>query len=284
MNLITTKRNHRFLKLLSQFILLLWTTAILYPLLWTALGALKNNKQFMLEKPWALPKLPLLWSNFADVWNRYHFNEYFLNSLIVTVVSTFLAILLSATTAYILARFAFKGSQVLFYVYLSAMMIPMILGLVPLFFLLNDMGLINKLGGLIIVYTAWALPFSVFVMVSFFKSLPKELEEAAYIDGAGYNRTFFQVMFPLARSGVITIGIMNALNTWNEYLMGTVFVNDPGKYTVPVGIAVMQAEMQFRTEWGPLFAGLLLSMLPVMVMYVLFQRHIVAGVTSGAVK
>lgn len=283
-NPIVSKRNHQIPKLLSQFILLLWTAAIFYPLIWTGLGALKDNKQFMLEKPWALPKLPLLWSNFADVWNRYHFNEYFLNSIVVTAASTALAILLSATTAYILARFAFRGSQALYYVYLSAMMIPMILGLVPLFFLLNDMGLINKLGGLIIVYTAWALPFSVFVMVSFFKTLPRELEEAAYIDGAGYYRTFFQVMFPLARSGVITIGIMNALNTWNEYLMGTVFVNDPEKYTVPVGIAVMQAEMQFRTEWGPLFAGLVLSMVPVVLMYILFQRHIVAGVTSGAVK
>ncbi|MFF2888366.1 carbohydrate ABC transporter permease [Paenibacillus sp. NPDC057967] len=284
MNPITTKRSHRALTILSQMILLLWTAAVLYPLIWTGLGALKDNKQFMLEKPWALPKLPLLWSNFTDVWNRYHFNDFFMNSVVVTAASTFLAIVLSATTAYILARFAFKGSQVMYYVYLSAMMIPMILGLVPLFFLLNDLGLINNLVGLIIVYTAWALPFSVFVMVSFFKSLPRELEEAAYIDGAGYYRTFFQVMFPLARSGVITIGIMNALNTWNEYLMGTVFVNDPAKYTVPVGIAVMQAEMQFRTEWGPLFAGLLLSMIPVVVMYIMFQRHIVAGVTSGAVK
>jgi len=195
-----------------------------------------------------------------------------------------LAILLSATTSYILARFAFRGSRVLHTFYLSAMMVPMILGLIPLFFLLDDLGLINTISGLIIVYTAWALPFSIFVMVSFFKSLPKELEEAAYIDGAGYNRTFFQVMLPLARSGLISIGIMNALNTWNEYLMGTVFVNDPGKYTVPVGIAVMQAEMQYRTEWGPLFAGLLLSMLPVILVYMLFQRHIVAGVTAGAVK
>jgi N-acetylglucosamine transport system permease protein len=164
------------------------------------------------------------------------------------------------------------------------MMIPMILGLVPLFFLLNDLGLINKLTGLVIVYTAWALPFSIFVLVSFFKTLPKELEEAAYIDGAGYYRTFFDVMLPLARSGIISIGIMNGLNIWNEYLMGTVFVNDPAKYTVPVGIAVMQAEMQYRTEWGPLFAGLMLSMIPVMIVYVLFQRHIVAGVTAGAVK
>lgn len=267
-----------------MFILLIWSVAVLYPLIWTGLGALKNNSQFMLGKPWALPKFPLLWSNFSNVWNQYHFGNYFVNSLFVTVISSFLAILLAATSAYILARFPFKGSTVFYYFYLSAMMIPMILGLVPLFFLMNNLNLINKLGGLIIVYTVWALPFSIFVMVSFFKTLPKELEEAAYIDGAGYYRTFFQVMLPLARSGIISIGIMNSLNIWNEYLMGTVFVNDPTKYTVPVGIAVMQAEMQYRTEWGPLFAGLLMSMVPVVIIYILFQRHIVEGVTAGAVK
>ena len=277
-------RAQQFFRILSNLPLIIWAAAVLYPLLWTGLGALKDNRQFMLGKPWALPKLPWLWSNFRDVWNQYHFGSYFMNSVTVTVLSSFLAILLSATTAYVLARFLFKGSQVLYFFYLSAMMIPMILGLVPLFFLLNDLGLINHLSGLVIVYTAWALPFSIFVLVSFFKSLPKELEEAAYIDGAGYYRTFFKVMLPLARSGVISIGIMNALNIWNEYLMGAVFVNDPAKYTVPVGIAVMQAEMQYRTEWGPLFAGLLLSMIPVILIYFLFQRHIVAGVTAGAVK
>ncbi|MBP2000190.1 N-acetylglucosamine transport system permease protein [Paenibacillus shirakamiensis] len=276
--------SRHILKALSLILLVVWSVAVLYPLIWTGLGALKDNSQFMLGKPWAFPRSPWLWSNFSNVWNQYHFGQYFINSIVVTAISSLLAILLSATTAYVLARFPFRGSQILYYFYLSAMMIPMILGLIPLFFLLNDLNLINKLSGLIIVYTAWALPFSIFVMVSFFKTLPKELEEAAYIDGAGYYRTFFDVMLPLARSGLISIGIMNALNTWNEYIMGMVFVNDPVKYTIPVGIAVMQAEMQYRTEWGPLFAGLLMSMLPVIIVYMLFQRHIVAGVTAGAVK
>lgn len=164
------------------------------------------------------------------------------------------------------------------------MMIPMILGLIPLFFLLNDMGMINTLRGLIIVYTASALPFGIFVLVGFFKTLPKELEEAANIDGAGYSRTFFTVMLPLARSGLVSVGIMNALTIWNEYIMGTVLINDATQYTLPVGIALMQSEMQYRTEWGPLFAGLLLSMIPVILIYVIFQRQIAEGVTAGAVK
>lgn len=237
-----------------------------------------------MKKPWALPEFPLLWSNFSYVWETYGFGSYFMNSAIVTFASTLLALILSATSSYILARFAFKGSGALYNLYLAAMMIPMILGLIPLFFLLNDLHLINTLFGLIIVYSASALPFGIFVMVGFFKTLPKELEESAAIDGAGYTRTFFSVMLPLAKSGLISVGIMNALNIWNEYIMGTVFINDPKMYTLPVGIAVMQAEMQYRTEWGPLFAGLLLSMIPVIILYIVFQRQIAEGVTAGAVK
>lgn len=281
--MMLTKQNP-FARLITYGLLLLWTGAVVYPLVWTLFGSLKDNPQFMLKQPWALPEFPLLWENFAYVWERYGFHSYFANSIIVTVGSILLSLLLSSTTAYVLARFAIKGGQVLYYLYLSAMMIPMILGLIPLFFLLNDMGLINRLPGLILVYTASALPFGIFVLVSFFKTLPKELEEAAYIDGAGYARTFWSVMLPLARSGLISVGIMNGLNIWNEYILGSVLVNKPDLYTLPIGLAVMQNEMQYRTEWGPLFAGLLMSIVPVLVIYVIFQRQIAEGVTAGAVK
>lgn len=274
----------KFTKAAAQLALLLWTAAVLYPLLWTLLGALKDNPQFLAGKPWALPKAPLHWDHFTYVWRTYHFGDYFLNSVFVTAVSSVLAIFLSATTAYVFSRFEFRGRGLMYGVYLAAMMIPMILGLVPLFFLLDDFGLINKLSGLIVVYTAWSLPFGVFVLGGFFKMLPKELEEATYVDGAGYFRTFFRIMLPMARSGIVAIAIMNALNNWNEYVMGTIFVNDPTKYTLPVGISIMQAEMQYRVEWGPLFAGLLISMVPVVLVYIFFQRRIAEGITAGSVK
>lgn len=275
---------HPLLRVGIQSILLLWTACVLYPLLWTVLGALKDNAQFLQGKPWDVPRFPLLWSNFSYVWDKYHIGGYFINSLLVTVGSTILAALLSATTAYILARYPFKGSGLLYTLYMASMMIPMILGLIPLFFLLNDLHMINSLIGLGLVYGIGALPFGVFVLVGFFKSLPKEMEEAAAIDGASLYRTFFQIMLPLARPGLISVSIMNVLNIWNEYIMGTVFLNDPSKYTLPVGIAVMQSEMQYRTEWGPLFAALLISMVPVLLFYVLFQKQIAGGITAGAVK
>ncbi|WP_123041379.1 carbohydrate ABC transporter permease [Cohnella candidum] len=271
-------------KIAFYAILLLWSVSVIYPLIWTVLDALKNNEQFFLGAPWSLPKIPLIWDNFSYVWKHYHFDRYFVNSFIITVGSTLLGLILSAMTAYVLARYPFKGSGVLYLLYVSSMMIPFILGLIPLFFLMNSLHLINKPIGVIFVYASSLLAFGIFVLVGFFKSLPKELEEASVIDGASHFGTFFRVMLPLSQPGLITIAIVNVLNIWNEYIVGTILINDPRQYTLPVEIAVMQKEMQYRTEWGPLFAGLLFTIVPVLIVYMVFQRKIASGITAGAVK
>ena len=266
--------------------LLLWSLAVLYPIIWTFLTSLKDNKHVMQGKPWDLPTI-FRFENYTEVWNRAHFGDYFFNSVVVTVGSIFISLVLAATTAYILARFTFKARGFLYFIYVASMMIPTTLGLIPLFFLLSDLHLSNSLFGLILVYsvgTIGILPFAIFFLVGFYKTLPKELEEAATIDGCSYYGTFFRIMLPLSKPGLITVGIMNALTVWNEYIMATVIINDPKKYTVPVGIAIMQAEMQYRTEWGPLFAGLAISMVPVIIMYMLYQRQITGGLTTGALK
>ncbi|WP_256756646.1 carbohydrate ABC transporter permease [Cohnella sp. WQ 127256] len=271
-------------KLFFYVILILWGISVLYPLLWTLLDALKDNEQFFRNAPWALPDFPLIWENFSYVWNKYHFDTYFMNSLIITAGSTGLGLILSAMTAYVLARYKFRGSGALFLLYISSMMIPFVLALIPLFFLLNSMDLINTKIGLIFVYASSVLAFGIFVLVGFFKSLPKELEEAAIVDGASYYGTFFRVMLPLSQPGLITIAIVNILNIWNEYIVGTILINDPSQYTLPVEIGVMQAEMQYRTEWGPLFAALMITIVPVLIIYIFFQRQIASGITAGAVK
>ncbi|WP_311198726.1 carbohydrate ABC transporter permease [Paenibacillus hexagrammi] len=237
-------------KLSVWLVLLIWSIAVLYPLLWTLLDALKNNEQFFLNMPWALPKAPLLWSNFTYVWSKYNFSTYFINSIVVTIGSTLLGMILSAMTAYILARYEFKGGKILYGIYISSMMIPFALALIPLFFLLNDLNLINTWLGLILVYAALNLPFGIFLLVGFYKTLPKEIEEAAIIDGTSHYGTFFRVMLPLSQPGLITVLITNMLNNWNEYFLGVVLTNDPAKYTLPIGLAVMQAEMQYRVSGG----------------------------------
>lgn len=288
MNELATKKKPMLLlsKSIIRIFLLLWTLAVLYPVIWTFLTSLKDNQQVMLGKPWDLPTI-FRFSNYADVWSRAHFGDYFMNSVIVTVGSIVISLIMAATTAYILARYTFKGRGFLYFIYVASMMIPTTLGLIPLFFLLSDLQLSNSLFGLILVYsvgTIGILPFAIFFLVGFYKTLPRELEEAATIDGCSYYGIFFRIMLPLSKPGMVTVGIMNALTVWNEYIMATVLINDPEKYTVPVGIAIMQAEMQYRTEWGPLFAGLAISMIPVIIMYVLYQRQITGGLTTGALK
>lgn len=275
---------HPAIKIVFYAILVLWGISVIYPLLWTLLDSLKDNEQFLLHLPWALPDAPLLWTNFSYVWNRYNFDQYFVNSILVTAGSTLLGLLLSAMTAYVIARYRFIGSNALYLLYISSMMVPFVLALIPLFFLMNSFHLINTSIGLILVYASSILAFGIFVLVGFFKSLPKEMEEAAIVDGASYYGTFFRVMLPLSQPGLITVGIVNVLNIWNEYIVGTVLINDPKHYTLPVEIGVMQAEMQYRTEWGPLFAALLLTIVPVLVIYISFQRKIASGITAGAVK
>jgi N-acetylglucosamine transport system permease protein len=273
-------------KIAVRFFLILWSLVVLYPVLWTFLTSLKDNQQVMLGKPWDFPSI-FRFENYSNVWSRANFGDYFFNSIIVTVASTLLSLIMAATTAYILARFTFKSRGLFYFVYVASMMIPTTLGLIPLFFLLGDMNLSNSLVGLTLVYsvgTIGILPFGIFFLVGFFKALPRELEEAATIDGSSLYGVFFKIMLPLSKPGLITVGIMNALTVWNEYIMATVLINDPAKYTIPVGIAIMQGEMQYRTEWGPLFAGLSISMIPVIVMYVLYQRQITGGLTAGALK
>jgi len=273
-------------KTVVRLLLLLWTLIVLYPVFWTFVTSLKNNQQVMLGKPWDFPSV-LHFENYADVWNRAHFGSYFMNSILVTAGSTILSLALASMTAYVLARYSFKGRGILYFIYVASMMIPTTLGLIPLFFLLSDMHLSNSLFGLTLVYsvgTIGILPLGIFFLVGFYKTLPKELEEAATIDGCSFSGIFFRIMLPLSSPGLVTVGIMNALTVWNEYIMATVLINDPVKYTIPVGIAVMQGEMQYRTEWGPLFAGLSISMIPVIVMYVIYQRQITGGLTAGALK
>jgi N-acetylglucosamine transport system permease protein len=218
------------------------------------------------------------------VWTEFHVSTYFANSLIVTAGGTLLGLILAAMTAYVLARYSFRGSKALYLLYIASMMVPFNLALIPLFFLMNSMNLVNTQLGLILIYASSVLAFGIFVLIGFFKSLPRDLEEAAVMDGASHFGTFFRIMLPLSQPGLITIMIVNVLGIWNEYIVGLTVTTDPGHYTLPVGIAVLQTEMQYRTEWGPLFAALMFTIVPVLVVYIVFQRQIAIGMTAGAVK
>jgi len=237
--------------------------------------------------------------NYRKAWVESNFSRFFFNSVWVTGWSLFGTLTMAAMAAYVLARFNFPGNRALFLFFISGMMIPAQLLLIPVFFefswlselgtqLLQPFGLRFQLYdsqfGLILLYIALSLPFTILVLTGFFKSLPGELREAAIMDGCGEYRTFWHVMLPLARPGLITAAIFNFLGIWNEYIFALVFVNTPENKTLPLGLASVSMQAQYRTDFGLLFAALVIVVLPTLLVYVLLQRQLTEGITAGALK
>ena len=262
--------------------LILWTIAVLYPIFWMFLGSFKSNAEIY-RNPWGIPE-NFNWQNFADAWTNYNIDTSVFNSLIVTVVGSLLTLLLAVPTSYAIERINFRGSKVLFTLYVSAMMIPMVLGWIPLFFLLSDLGLLDNIYGLAIVYAVSQLPFTIFVLTSFIGTIPKSLEEAAAIDGLSPYGVLWKIITPLTMSGIITVTIMNAIQFWNEYFMALIFLQSSENYTLALAIDFISSEAQYTNAWGTLFASLVIAILPVIVLYAIFQRRISQGMTEGAIK
>ncbi|AJD92589.1 sugar ABC transporter permease [Jeotgalibacillus malaysiensis] len=262
--------------------LILWTLAVLYPIIWMFIGSFKSNAEIY-ANPWGLPETFNV-QNFADAWNNYNIDTSVFNSAIVTVLGMVLTLVLALPTAYALERLRFRGSSILFTVYVSAMMIPMVLGWIPLFFLLMDFGLLDSIIGLSIVYAISQLPFSIFVLTSFMGTIPKELEESASMDGMSPYGILFKIIAPLSTTAIITVSIMNAIQFWNEYFMALIFLNSREKYTLGLAIDFIGSEAQYTNAWGTLFASLTIAIIPVIVLYAIFQKRIAKGMTEGAIK
>ena len=268
-------------------LLLTGVGVVVYPMVWLLYTSLKRDRDIFLD-PFSLPAWnDLQWANFTNAWKKGHFGEYFLNSTLLTLGTVALTVLLSAMAAYAISRFRFRGVRPVFFYFLAGLMVPLQLAIVPLFFEMKSLGLLDSRLGLLVVYVAFGMPFSVFVLTGFFKTLPASLHEAALLDGAGEWGAFWRVMLPLARSGLITVGIFTFLGTWNEFLMAFMFLsgrNSEAIRTLPLGLAEITMASQYRSDWGMAFAGLVLMMAPTMAVYVLLQKHLIKGITVGAVK
>ncbi|WP_164668001.1 carbohydrate ABC transporter permease [Virgibacillus doumboii] len=262
--------------------LILWSIAVLYPIIWMFIGSFKSNAEIY-ANPWGLPET---WNfqNFATAWTEYNIDTSVFNSLIVTVVGALLTLVLAIPTAYTLERIRFRGSNFLFTLYISAMMIPMVLGWIPLFFLLDNFNLLDNIYGLAIVYAISQLPFSIFVLTSFISTIPKSLEESAAMDGMSPYGVLWKIITPLSMSGIITVTIMNAIQFWNEYFMALIFLQSEENYTLALAIDFISSEAQYTNAWGTLFASLVIAIVPVIILYAIFQQRIAKGMTEGAIK
>ena len=267
---------------LPQIAMLCWAVVTALPLLWAVVSSVKSDDE-ILNSPWSLPSTPHF-DNWSRAWTSANIGRYFVNSLVVVGGALLLTMLLGALVSYALARYEFRGNRFIYYTFVAAMFFPVFLALVPLFFVVQRLGLLGTYQGLILVYAAYAVPFTVFFLHAFFRTLPTEIAEAAFLDGCSHAAVFFRVMLPLARPGLIAVGIFNFLGLWNQYLLPLVLNPDPDRYVLAQGLAALSVSQGYRSDWGGLFAGLTIAMVPVLVAYVAFQRHIRAGMTAGAVK
>ena len=267
----------------SHGFLLLWGAMTVLPLAWMVLSSLKTNGEIVAE-PWGLPET-LRFDNWTRAWTTAHIGRFFFNSLVVVAGSLSLTMLLGATAAYVFARYEFRGRQVVYYLFVGGMMFPVFLALVPLFFVVRSVGMLGTWPGLILVYTAYSLPFTVFFLTAFFRTLPTSVAEAALIDGCGHFRLFFRVMLPMARPGLISVGIFNFLSHWNQFLLPQVLLPGDGQdRMLAQGLSSLAVSQGYAGDYAQLFAGLTIAVLPVLVVYVAFQRQVQSGLTAGQLK
>lgn len=267
---------------LLNFSLAFWALLVILPMIWLLYSSFKTDQEIFFE-PWALPG-ELQWNNFERAWVTVHVGQYFINSMKVVLPSLVLTLALSSMTSYVLARFRFLGNRALFYLFMAGMLFPIFMALVPLFFLAKDLQLLNTFLGLTLVYTAYSLPFTIFFLTGFFKTLPSELHEAALIDGANEYVVFFRVMLPLAQPGLVAMAIFNFLGMWNQFILPLVLMTDRENYVLPQGLSFMLHQQYYKSDWSALFAAVTIIMIPTLAVYVLFQNQIQKGVTVGALK
>lgn len=259
-----------------------WSLIVILPMLWVLVSSFKTDQEIFFS-PWLPPAVPQ-WDNFARAWGKANMGLYLFNSLVVILPSIFFTLLFSAMAGYVLARYEFPGNRAIFFGFMGGMLFPVMLALVPLFFLLNSLKILDSHVGLILVYIAYSLPFTVFFMTGFFKTLPSELIEAAIIDGATHYQVFFRIVIPLAKNGLLSMGIFNFLGQWNQYILPLVLLTSSEKYVLSQGLAFLAHQQRYQSDWSGLFAAIAIVMLPTLIVYIIFQNQIQQGLTIGALK
>jgi len=272
----------RVVATVSHIVLACWALLVIAPLLWTLLSSFKTSKEIF-ASPFGLPA-DWNFDNYVSAWTTQDIGRYFLNTVIVVGFALVIVMILGSMCAYVLACYPFPGSRFIYYLMLAGLTFPIFMAIVPLFFVLKNIGLLNTLPGLIITYVAFALPFTVFFLYPFFRRLPTEISEAAAVDGAGEWRTFFQVMLPMAKPGLASVAIFNFLGLWNQYLLPIALNTDPDNYVLSQGMGRFASQAGYNVDFGSLFAAVVITVVPVLIMYVIFQRQLAGSVSKGALK
>jgi multiple sugar transport system permease protein len=262
-------------------ILLIGVAVMIVPFAYMVATSFKQNAIILHLPPQFVPHHPTF-ANYRNAWTSNEFSRYFLNSVIVALATTFSAVLLSSMMAYSFARFRFPGRGLMFALVLIGLMVPTMMLLIPQFLLARQIHMLNSLWGLVFFYTGMNLALNTFLLRSFFMDIPRELEEAMVVDGAGPWTRYWRLILPLSRPALATVGIFTFLASWDEFVWALTVIDDPSKRTLPIAIALFQGE--HATHWELVFAASVIAIIPVIAIFALFQRQFVSGVTTGALK
>ena len=295
------KETSKFAKVLIYLMLSFLALLIIVPVAWVFMASIKENSEFY-RSPWALPA-GFYFQNFVDAWQKASMGSYMLvnilqgvwNSLKVTLVTMVGTIVIALPAAYVLARFKFRSSKFWNVMFMAGLFINVNYIVVPIFLMLSNgdtylrktIGhpfFLNNLFILAVVYAATALPFTIYLLSGYFKSLARDYEEAAYVDGAGYFRTMVQVILPMAKPSIVTVVLFNFLAFWNEYIISMTMLTKPELKTLPVGLMNLMAAQRSAVQYGQMYAGLVIVMLPTLILYMCVQKKLTEGMTLGGLK
>jgi raffinose/stachyose/melibiose transport system permease protein len=253
----------------------------LYPLIWLFQLSLKTNQEVFGMSPFALPQDPQ-WDNYIDAWTTGGINNYFLNSVWYTIVAVILTLILGSFVTFAVTRMEWKLKGFVLALFMAAYMIPLHSTLIPLFNIFNKVNLIDNPLSIIISYTTFNLPITIMILLGFYQSLPREIEEAAVMDGCSVHRIFFQITIPMTAPVLSTTAIINMIYNWNEFVFVNTFISSEKWKTITVGVNNFVG--QYLTDWGAIGATLVISILPILLVYLFLSDRIIEGLAAGSVK
>jgi len=252
------------------------------PIVWLVLQSFKQSSEFSLHPVWSLPS-GLYWQNWKTAWTTGHIQTYFKNSVLATFPSLLLMIILGLAAAFALEVMKWRGRNAVLFLFLGGILIPLQMVLLPLFTVYFHVHLINSLWSLIITYTAFGLPLTVVLMAGYFRAVPREILEAATLDGANIYNAFFRVALPMVTNAILTVALVQFFFIWNDLLFSLTFISDDSKRTIQTGLLNFAGQYG-QVDWGPTFAAVSMTVLPTLVLYLVLNQRVMKGLTSGSLK
>lgn len=279
---MSKEAKRKIVRILLRVLLFVAVILVILPLVWTFISSLKDNNEIS-QYPLALPAV-LQWNNFARAWTNADIGANFMNSIFVTALSMLLSLLMVVPASYALGRYSGKVLNPIRALLMAGMFIQKNYLVVPLFMLLLNFGMLNSRIAMCVVYACTTLPFYIFLMSGFMEGVDNAYVEAANIDGAGHFRTMVSVVFPMCKPGVATMLMFSFMEYWNEYILALQFLRDDSKKTLPVGLKNLMEQAKYATDWGALFAAMVIVMIPTMIFYLLVQKKLTSGLSLGGLK